>query len=100
VEGNYPDVQTPQPNTAHNYKVVKVIKERGLANRENKQDFQAVGVHVQNSRNQKATYRARWLSPRGTTHAALLHPSKREGGREALLQRREPGRERMGRPSR
>lgn len=39
MESNYPAIQTPQPITAHNYKVVKVIKERKLAKRRNKRTF-------------------------------------------------------------
>lgn len=71
MESNYPDVQTPQPITAHNYKVVKAIKERGLANRGNQQDSQAVGAWVQSSRNQKARGGARWLPSPRALHAAL-----------------------------
>lgn len=79
MESNYPDVQTPQPITAHNYKAVKVIKERKSAKRGNKKDFQAVGACVQSSRNQKAR-----LGASGALHFLPFSPPapKKVGERE------------------
>lgn len=103
MESNYPDVQTPQPITAHNYKVVKVIKERGLANRGNKQGFQTVGACVQSSRTQKARFGARWQPTQGLPMLPCSPPApKRKGGRERekhFFQTRTWKTERTGRPS-
>lgn len=82
MESNYPDVQTPQPITAHNYKVVKEIKERVLADRRNKQDFQAVGTCVQSSRNQKARLGARWQPTLGLEFPSSPPAPKKVGERE------------------
>ena len=81
MESNYPDVQTPQPITAHNYKVVKRDqRERVLANRGNKQDFQAVGTCVQSSRNQKARFGARWQPTLGLSMLPSGPPAPKQVG--------------------
>lgn len=97
MESNYPDVQTPQPITAHNYKVVKEIKERVLANRGNKQDFQAVGTCVQSSRNQKSKTWGQMAAHSEAVHASFQSTCTQESGKEgekaALLGRLESERQ-------
>lgn len=78
----------PGPLLAHNYKVVKVIKERKLANRGKEKDFQAVGACGQGSRNQKSKIGGQTATHAGAIQASdHLHQRKwGEGGKEALLQ--------------
>lgn len=94
MESNYPDVQTPQPITAHNYKAVKMIKERELANVKKEQDFRQ-WVPVSRNLGIRKQVWGQTADHSGTTNAPLPSTCNQDSGgdgeEEALLKGREGG---------
>lgn len=82
MESNYYDIQTPRPITAHNYKVVKVIKEpRELANGKTNRTFRQ-WVPASRVLGIKSKIWRQMEAQSGATHASRPPAPKKVGGRK------------------